>query len=101
MRVLQSSARHGNIPCLTRNEQVSGSSPLVGSHVYPDLQEKREVSQSSRASLYRNRTATRQSMAYSRPPTMRCQALEKGCENASRHLGEQRTKEGCAAIVSS
>jgi hypothetical protein len=31
MRVLQSSARHGNIPCLTRNEQVSGSSPLVGS----------------------------------------------------------------------
>jgi hypothetical protein len=34
MRVLQSSARHGNIPCLTPNEQVSGSSPLVGSPTF-------------------------------------------------------------------
>jgi len=31
IRVLQSSARHGNTPRLTRNEQVNGSSPLVGS----------------------------------------------------------------------
>src|SRR5215218_1306444 len=31
-------------------------------------------------------------MAYSRPPTMPSQALQKGSENASRHLGEQRTQ---------
>src|SRR5215211_7343898 len=71
---------------------VSGSSPLVGSPKSAVLQVKREVSQSSRASLYRNRTATRQPMAYSRPPRMPCQALKKGCAFASRHLGEQRTQ---------
>ena len=40
MRVLQVSAMHGNTPPLTRNEQVSGSSPLVGSIFSDDLQEK-------------------------------------------------------------
>src|SRR5215211_4500316 len=31
-------------------------------------------------------------MDYARPPTMPSQALQKGSENASRHLGEQRTQ---------
>ena len=38
---------------------VSGSSPLVGSSFYCDLQVKREVRRSSRVSPYCNRTATR------------------------------------------
>jgi hypothetical protein len=36
---------------ITRNEQVSGSSPLVGSLFYCDLQVKREARQSSLVSL--------------------------------------------------
>ena len=48
---------------------VSGSSPLVGSPKNAVLQVKREVRQSGRASPYRNRTATRQQMAYLNPPT--------------------------------
>ena len=39
-RVLQTVAMPGNPLFLTRNEQVSGSSPLVGSPSSADLQEK-------------------------------------------------------------
>ena len=59
-------ARHFS---LVAGAGVSGSSPLVGSPKSVILQVKREVRQSSRASLYRNRTATRRPKASTSPPT--------------------------------
>jgi hypothetical protein len=43
MRVLQASARHGNTPRLPRNEQVSGSSPLVGSSFFLQIPQKQKA----------------------------------------------------------
>ena len=44
---------------LTRNEQVSGSSPLVGSLFSLDLQVKRKRDTTPSSPTYTNRTATR------------------------------------------
>src|SRR5918995_1287548 len=49
----------GNHLFLTRNEQVSGSSPLVGSSFCCDLQEKRKSGRTPSSLSYSNRTATR------------------------------------------
>ena len=49
----------GNHLFLTRNEQVSGSSPLVGSSFCCDLQEKRKSGRTRSSPSYSNRTATR------------------------------------------
>jgi len=59
MRDLQAWANPCNASIITRNEQVSGSSPLVGSLFCFDLQEKRKSGRTRFSLSYSNRTATR------------------------------------------
>jgi hypothetical protein len=48
MEVLQPTATPQNAPVITRNEQVSGSSSLVGSYFYLHLQVKRKEQKTSK-----------------------------------------------------